>query len=99
MDITKVLEKMDHNSETLSEALSVSDGNANTLRSSLQNWSSNNNDHSRVIQIILSHESLTDNEKIFCLVEFGKLLIIQNQFDQMVDGLSSMYDGADGPLP
>jgi hypothetical protein len=99
MDITKVLEKMDHNSETLSEALNVTDNSANTLRNSLQDWNSKNTDHSRVIQIILSHETLTDNEKIFCLVEFGKLLVVQNQFDQMLNSLSSMYDGADGPLP
>lgn len=91
MNIKKILEEFNHNSDTLNEAIGVSNSTANTLRDTLQDWNKELDSYSRVVQRILSHESLLDAEKIFCLVEYGKIIILQRHFDEIIESINALH--------
>lgn len=76
MNIKRIISKMDHNSNNMSGALGVS--NHETLCGAVYDWFVKHNSASRVIEIILTHETLNDSEKIYCIIQMGKILVINN---------------------
>ena len=81
MDINKILERMNSDSDSFEDAMGVM--NSEHLREALQEWFKGTKRHSETVKIILDHGTLNDNEKVFMLVEPGKLIVLFNQFNNM----------------
>ena len=85
INLNKVIEKFDHNAEDLPNALGVL--HTDTLAEAVYDWMHEHNDHSRVFEIILKHETLNDNEKLFCIMIMGQILSLTGIMSR-VKGLS-----------
>lgn len=83
MDISKVLSKFDHNAGKFQDALGIS--NHELLQETVLKWMKETGQHSRAVQIILDHATLNDNEKIYCLVELGKMIVIGDRLNGLMN--------------
>lgn len=85
MNTSKILKKFDHNSTDFHGALGVS--NKETLTNTVRDWFMGEDKNSKTVEAILSHGTLNDNEKIFCLIELGKIMILHTQFQLAMNEL------------
>jgi len=74
LNIKKIIEKFNHNGVDFSSSIGISDDAI--LMETIYDWLHEGECHSRIIERILTHKTLTDNEKIFSLIVAGQVLAL-----------------------
>ena len=82
IDIKRTIEKFDHNARDLPNSIGVA--HSETLIETVYDWMQQYDTHSKVFEIILNHETLNGNEKLFCIMLIGQVLSIHGIM-QMVE--------------
>ena len=87
--------EIDHKAGSFAECFGISEQTAITLRKSIKKWNEEERIRSKTVDLILSHETLNENERIYCLISLGELYGIETISDKlMIDSLSSIFEPA-----
>lgn len=79
MNTKQIIDKLDHDADNFPLALGIS--NDKTLTETVYDWVTGQENHSRVVEMILNHETLNDSEKVFCLVILGQISIFNHMME------------------
>jgi len=83
MNIKNVIENFDHNSNNFPNGIGVNTDA--TLAETIYDWLHEGESHSHIIERILTHETLTDNEKVFALITAGQFMALGGLYEMAME--------------
>ena len=76
-----MIAKFDHNAEDVPSSIGVV--HSETLIETVYDWIQEYETPSKVFEIILNHETLNDNEKLFCVMSVGQIMSLAGMFNRI----------------
>jgi len=77
----------DHNADNLYDSIGMNKNSA--LHNTVYEWMDGKS-ISRVIEIIITHQTLNDSEKVFCLIVLGQIMSAHAMMDIMSDDMRNI---------